>query len=102
MDPFEALYGRRCRSPIGWFEVGGSSFLGPKIVYQALEMVRVIRDRLKTNYSRQKSYANNRRRDLEFKVGDMVYLKILPMKGAIRFGKKGKFSPRYVDLYEVL
>ena len=54
------------------------------------------------SYSRQKSYVNNMRIDLEFEVGDMVYLKILPMKGAIRFGKKGKFSPRYVDLYEVL
>ena len=102
MALFEALYGRRCRSPVGWFEVGESSLLGPEIVYDALQKVRVIRDRLKTTYSRQKSYADNIRRDLEFEVGDKVYLKISPMKGVMRFGKKGKLSPRYVGPDEVL
>ncbi|XP_004239548.2 uncharacterized protein [Solanum lycopersicum] len=102
MDPFKALYCRRCRSLVWWFEVAESSPLGPKIVCEALENVCVIRHRLKISYSRQKSYANNMRGDLEFHVGDMVYLKISPIKGVMRFGKKGKLSPRYVGLFEVL
>ena len=96
MDPFEALYGRRCKSTIGWFEVGKSSLLCPSILYESLEKVWVIMDRLKIDYGRQKSYANNRKRDIEFEVGDMVYLKISPMKGVMIFGKKGKLSPWYV------
>ncbi|WMV09170.1 hypothetical protein MTR67_002555, partial [Solanum verrucosum] len=63
---------------------------------------QLIRDRLKTAHSRQKSYADNRKRNLEFEVGDWVYLKISPMKGVMRFGKKGKLSPRYVGPYEIL
>ncbi|XP_069152031.1 uncharacterized protein [Solanum lycopersicum] len=102
MASFEALYGRRCRSPVGWFEVGESSILGPEIIHEALEKVRLIRDRLATAYSRQKSYADNRKRPLEFNVGDQVYMKISPMKGVMRFGRKGKLSPRYVGPYEIL
>ena len=64
MALFEEVYGRRCRSQLGWFEVGDSQFLGPNIIYEALEKVWMIRDRLKTTYSRQKYYANNRREDL--------------------------------------
>ncbi|KAH0775084.1 hypothetical protein KY290_012221 [Solanum tuberosum] len=101
MAPFEALYGRRCRSPVGWFEVGEFALLGPEVVYEATKKVRLIRDRLKTAHSQQKSYADNRKRDLELEVGDWVYLKISPMKGVMRFGKKGKLSPRYVGPYEI-
>ena len=57
---------------------------------------------MKTAQSRQKSYADNRRRDLEFEVGDWVYLKISPMKGVMRFGKKGKLSPRYIGPYRIV
>ena len=76
--------------------------MGPDIIHEALEKVRMIRDRLSTAYSRQKSYADNRKRPLEFNVGDQVYLKISPMKGVMRFGRKGKLSPRYVGPYEIL
>ena len=93
MGPFEVLYGRTCGSPVGWIEVGEFSLLGSKIFYDALEKVWVIRDRLKTTYSRQKSYADNRRRDLEFAVDDKVYLKISPMKGVMRFQRKVKLCP---------
>ena len=102
MAPFEALYGRRCRSPVGWFKVGEVALLGPDLVMEALEKVRMIRERLKTAQSRQKSYADVRRRALEFRVGDWVYLKVSPMKGVVRFGKKGKLSPRYVGPYKVM
>ncbi|XP_069143422.1 uncharacterized protein [Solanum lycopersicum] len=102
MVPFEALCGRRCRSPVGWFEVVESSILGLNIINEALEKVRVIRDWLATTYNRQKSYADNKKRPLGFDVYDQVYLKISPMKGVMRFGRKGKLSLMYVGPYEIL
>ncbi|WMV13747.1 hypothetical protein MTR67_007132 [Solanum verrucosum] len=98
MTPFEALYGRRYRSSIGWFEVGEVALIGPELVYEATEKVWLIKERLRMAQSRQKSYADVKRRDLEFEVNDWVYSKILPMKGVMRFGKKGKHSPRYVNV----
>ena len=74
MAPFEALYGRRFISPIGWYEVGEFALVGPDLVYKALEKVQVIRDIQKEAQSRPKSYANNRKMDLEFKVGYWVYI----------------------------
>ena len=68
--------------------------MGPQIIFEALEKVRVIRNRLATSYSQQKSYADNRKRTLEFDIGDQVYLKISLIKGVMRFGRKGKLSPR--------
>ncbi|EOY03326.1 DNA/RNA polymerases superfamily protein [Theobroma cacao] len=102
MAPFEALYGRRCRSPIGWLEVGERKLLGPELVQDATEKIHMIRQRMLTAQSRQKSYADNRRRDLEFQVGDHVFLKVSPTKGVMRFGKKGKLSPRYIGPFEIL
>ena len=67
-----------------------------------MESVRIIRDKLATTYSGQKSYVDNRKRALEFKVGDQVYLKISPMKGVMRFDTKGNFSPKYIGCYEIL
>ena len=98
MAPFEALYGRRCRSTVGWFEVGEFSLLGPEVVYEATEKVQLIRDRLKTAHSRQKSYADNRKRDLEFEVGGWVYLKISLMKGVMRLVKRGSLAPGMLGL----
>ena len=102
MAPYEALYGRRCRSPVGWFEVGETELYGPDLIHQAIEKVKVIQERLRTAQSRQKSYSDVRRRDLEFEVGDWVFLRISPMKGIMRFGKKGKLSPRYIGPYKIL
>ncbi|WMV09043.1 hypothetical protein MTR67_002428 [Solanum verrucosum] len=102
MAPYEALYWHRCRSPVGWFEVGEAALIGPDSVLDAMEKVKLIRDRLKTAQSRQKSYADVRRRELEFQVDDWVFLKVSPMKGLMTFGKKGKVSPRYVGPYRIL
>ena len=96
MSPFEAQYGRRYRSSVGWFEGGESFILCPDIIHEVVEKVRMIRDRLATAYSRQKSYADNRKRHLEFEVGDQVYLRISLMKGVMRHGKKWKLSLRYI------
>ncbi|RVW13369.1 Transposon Ty3-G Gag-Pol polyprotein [Vitis vinifera] len=102
MTPFKALYGRRCRSPVCWDEVGENKLLGPELVQLTIEKVSLIKERLKAVQSRQKSYADNRRRDLEFEVGDHVFLKVSPMKSIMRFGRKWKLDPRFVGPFEVL
>ncbi|XP_059292372.1 uncharacterized protein LOC132045812 [Lycium ferocissimum] len=96
MDPYEALYKRRCRSLIGWFEPTEVELLGLDSVHEAIEKVNLIVQRLKTAQSRQKSYTDMKRRELEFSVGDKVFLKVSPMNGVMRFGKKGKLSPRFI------
>ena len=78
MAPYEALYGRKCRTPLCWDEVGERKLLGPKIVQVTTDNVKVIRDRLKIAQDRQKSYDDNRMRDLEFQVGNQVFLRISP------------------------
>ncbi|XP_069151907.1 uncharacterized protein [Solanum lycopersicum] len=102
MASFEKMYGRSCRSRAWLFGVGDSFILGPEIIREALEKVRVITDKLANAYSHQKSYAGNRKWPLQFDVGDQVYFKISPMKVVMRFGRKGKLIPRYVWLYEIL
>ncbi|GKV03839.1 hypothetical protein SLEP1_g16082 [Rubroshorea leprosula] len=102
MAPFETLYGRRCRSPVCWMEVGKRSILGPELVQQSSEIVQLIKERLRAAQSRQKSYADRRRRDLEFEVGDHVFLKVSPTRGILRFGILGKLSPRYIGPYPIL
>ena len=102
MAPYEALYGRPCRSPICWIEVGESSITGPDLIRDTSDKVGMIRKRLLTAQSRQKSYADVRRRPLEFKAGDHVFLKVMPKRGVIRFGKRGKLSPSYIGPFEVL
>ncbi|KAK1427944.1 hypothetical protein QVD17_16705 [Tagetes erecta] len=100
--PFEALYGRKCRSPLCWAEIGDSQITGPEIIQETTDKIMQIKDRLVTARSRQKSYADKRRKPLEFEVGDRVLLKVSPWKGSIRFGKKGKLSPRYIGPFQVL
>lgn len=102
MAPYETLYVQKCRSPLGWFEVGELGLVGPDLVQQAVEKVKLIRERLRTAQSRQKSYSDTRRRDLEFDIDDWVFLKVSPMKGIMRFGKKGKLSPRYIGPYRIV
>ncbi|GKE49165.1 putative reverse transcriptase domain-containing protein [Tanacetum coccineum] len=99
---FEALYGRKCRSPVLWAEIGESSLIGPELVQETTDKVVLIKEKLKAARDRQKSYAYNRRKPLEFEVGDWVMLKFSPWKGVIRFGKKGKLAPRYVGPFEIL
>lgn len=86
MVPFEALYGRPCRSPICWTEVGDSLLIGPTIIAEITENIRIIKERLRAAQSRQKSYADHRRRPLQFEVGKFVLLRVSPKKGVTRFG----------------
>ncbi|KAL0544353.1 hypothetical protein IC582_019467 [Cucumis melo] len=102
MAPFEALYGKCCRSPVCWEEVGEQRLMGPELVQSTNEAIQKIRSRMHTAQSRQKSYADVRRKDLEFEVGDKVFLKVAPMRGVLRFEKRGKLSPRFVGPFEIL
>ncbi|KAD4585802.1 hypothetical protein E3N88_23403 [Mikania micrantha] len=99
--PFEALYGRKCRSPICWTEVGDNRITGPDHIQETGDKNAQIQQRLQATRNRQKSYADKRRKPLEFDVGDRVMLKVSPWKGVVRFGAKGKLAPRYVGPFEI-
>nr|GEU92421.1 retrotransposon protein, putative, Ty3-gypsy subclass [Tanacetum cinerariifolium] len=100
--PFEALYGRKCRSPICWTEVGEAQLLGPELIQEKTEKIIQIRQRMQASRDRQKSYADLKRKVMEFQIGDMVMLKISPWKGVVRIGKWRKLNPRYVGPFKVL
>ncbi|KAA0067837.1 pol protein [Cucumis melo var. makuwa] len=102
MAPFEALYDKCCRSPVCWGEVGEQRLMGPELVQSTNEAIQKIRSCMHTAQSRQKSYADVRRKDLEFDVGDKVFLKVAPMKGVLQFERRGKLSPRFVGPFEIL
>ncbi|GJV60680.1 putative reverse transcriptase domain-containing protein, partial [Tanacetum coccineum] len=92
--PFEALYGRKCRSPVCWTEVGEAQILGPELIQETTEKIIQIKQRMQAARDRQKSYADLKRKPMEFQVGDKVMLKVSPWKGVVRFGKRGKLNPR--------
>ena len=101
MAPFEALYGRRCRTPVCWYETGESLVLGPELVRETTEKVKVIREKMKASQSRQKSYHDKRRKDLEFEAGDHVFLRVTPMTGVGRALKSKKLTPRFIGPYQI-
>ncbi|GKC97698.1 hypothetical protein Tco_1167973 [Tanacetum coccineum] len=96
------MYGRKCRSPVLWAKVRENRLIRSEVVQETTDKVVLIKERLKAARDRQKSYADNRRKPLEFEVGDQVLLKVSPWKGVVRFGKKGKLAPRYVGPFEIL
>ncbi|KAF5791261.1 putative nucleotidyltransferase, Ribonuclease H [Helianthus annuus] len=102
MAPFEALYGRKCRSPVCWNEIGEAQLTGPALILETTDKVKKVRDNLQAARSRQKNYADLKRKPLDFQVGDRVLLKVSPWKGVIRFGKKGKLAPRYVGPFKIV
>jgi hypothetical protein len=101
MAPFEALYGRRCRTPLCWHESGESVVLGPEIVRETTKTVKMIRDKMKISQSRQKSYHDKRRKDLEFQEGDHVFLRVTPTTGVGRALKAKKLTPRFIGPYQI-
>ncbi|GKA70925.1 putative reverse transcriptase domain-containing protein [Tanacetum coccineum] len=98
----QPLYGRKCRSPVCWAEVGQVQLTGPEIVQETTEKIIQIKQRIQAARDRQKSYADLKRKPMEFQVGDKVMLKVSPWKGVVRFGKRGKLNPRYVGPFKVL
>jgi hypothetical protein len=99
MSPFHALYARSCRTPLQWDQPGEKQVFGPDILLEAEENIKMVWENLKIAQSRQRSYADTRRRELSFEVGDFVYLKVSPIRGVRRFGVKGKLAPRYIGPY---
>jgi hypothetical protein len=102
MAPFEALYGRKCRTPLNWSKTRESQIFGPDIITEAEEQVQLIQNRLKAAQSRQKSYADSKRRLVTFNVGDFVYLRVTPLKSMQRFHVKGKLASRYISPFKIL
>jgi hypothetical protein len=96
MSPFETLYDRKRRTPLFLDQTRGRQFFGPELIQEAEEQVRIIRENLRVAQTRQKSYADNRKRPLEFEEGDYVYLKVSPLRGMRIFKVKGKLSPRFI------
>ena len=102
MAPYEALYGRKCRSPLYWDKEGTTILEGPDLVQNAVDKVNIVKEKLKVAQDRQKSYVDQHRREIEYQVGEKVFLKVSPWKGVMRFSNKGKLSPRYIGPYEII
>ncbi|KAK8934756.1 hypothetical protein KSP39_PZI014457 [Platanthera zijinensis] len=103
MAPYEALYGRKCRTPLSWVQDEDPKVLGSDFVEDTEAQVRLIRDRMLEAQSRQDKYYDARHRQVEFQVGDRVFLKIRPMHGVSRVrGRRKKLSPRYMGPYRIL
>jgi hypothetical protein len=102
MAPFEALYGRKCRTPLNWSETGERQFFGPDMIKEAEDQVGIIRERLKAAQSRQKSNYDRHHQEVRYEVGEQAYLRVTPLRGVHRFGIKGKLAPRYVGPFRVL
>ncbi|KAL2251426.1 UNVERIFIED_CONTAM: Transposon Ty3-G Gag-Pol polyprotein, partial [Sesamum indicum] len=102
MAPYEALYGRKCRSPICWDIEGLRQLEGPELVQEIVDKIKTVKKCFKAVQDRQKSYVDKHRREMEYKVGEKVFLKVSPWRGILRFGKQGKLSLRYIGPYEIL
>ena len=102
MAPYEALYGRKCRTPLCWTKLGERKVIGPDLIKETEEKVKMIRERLKVAIYRHKSYSDMKRKDIRYEIGDKVFLKVSHWKKVMRFGKKGKLSHRFIGLYEVI
>jgi hypothetical protein len=102
MAPFEMLYGRRCGTPLFWNETGERKVFGPNILEEAEKQVHMDKENLHVAQSRQKSYVEDRRRELSFDVGDFVYLKVSPMRGLHHFKIRGKLAPRFIGPFKIL
>jgi hypothetical protein len=102
MTPYEALYGCQCRTPLFWSQTGESQVFEPEVLKDAEKQIQMVHESLKVAQTRQKSYADKRRRDLSFGLGDFVYLKVSPMRGTRRFKVKGKLAPRYVGPFKII
>ena len=102
MAPYEALYGRKCRTPLCWTKLSEKKVIGPDLIRETEEKMKMIRERLKVATDRQKSYADMKRKDIRYEIGKKVFLKVSPWKKVMRFGKKGKLSLRFIGPYKVI
>nr|GEV72714.1 reverse transcriptase domain-containing protein [Tanacetum cinerariifolium] len=100
--PYEALYGRKCRSPVCWAKVGEAQLTGLEMIQETTEKIILIKQRIQAAQDRQKSYADRKRKPMKFEVGDWAMLKVSPWKGVVRFIKHGKLNPRVHHTFHVL
>ncbi|GJR52201.1 putative reverse transcriptase domain-containing protein [Tanacetum coccineum] len=100
--PLEALYSRKCRSHVCWAEDGDAQLTGPEIIHETTEKIIQIKKRIQAARDKQKTYADRRRKPLEFEAEDKVMLKVSPWKEVIHFGKRGKLNPRYIGPFKIL
>ena len=101
MAPYEALYGRWCRTPLYWYQDGEAVLVGPELLEQTTEKVRLVRNRLQASQSRQKAYADRKRRPLEFEAGDHVFLRVTRTTGVGRALRSRKLSPKFLGPYQI-
>jgi hypothetical protein len=102
MAPFEMLYGHKCQTLLFWNETREQKVFGPDILQEAKKQVHMVRENLRVTQSRQKRYADHRRRELSFDVRDFVYLKVSPMRGLRHFMVRGKLAPRFIGPLKIL
>ena len=102
MAPYEALYGRKCRTPLCWTELSERKVIDPNLIQETEEKVKMIRERLKVAKDRHTSYTDMKRKDIRYEVSEKVFLKVSPWKKVMRFGNKSKLSPRFIGPYEVI
>ena len=102
MAPYEALYGRKCRTPMCWTELSEKKVIGPNLIQETKEKVKMIKERLKVAVDKQKSYTDLKRKDIQYEIDDKVFLQVSPWKKVMRFGRKGKLSLRFIGSYEVI
>lgn len=102
MAPYEELYGRNCKTLLYWSKLSEKKIFGADLVHETKEKLRVIQDCLKVASDSQKSYTDLKKKDIEFQVGDKMFLKVLPWKKVLRFGRKGKLSSRFIGPYEII
>nr|GEU47712.1 putative polyprotein [Tanacetum cinerariifolium] len=100
--PYEALYGQKCRSPVCWAKVGEAQLTGPEMIQETMKKIILIKQRIQVTQDRQKSYADRKRKPMEFEVGERAMLKVSPWKGVVRFIKRGKLNPRYIGPFKIL
>ncbi|MCI27670.1 hypothetical protein A2U01_0048870, partial [Trifolium medium] len=102
MAPFEALYGRRCRTPLCWYESSENVVLGPEIVQETTEKIKMIREKMRASQNRQKSYHDKRRKDIKFQEGDHVFLRVTSTTGVGCALKSKKLTSRFIGPYQIL
>ncbi|KAK5771842.1 hypothetical protein PVK06_048093 [Gossypium arboreum] len=102
MAPYEALYGHKFRTPLYWTELSEKKMHGVELIRETEEKVKVIRDSIKAASDRQKSYADLKRKEIEFQVGDRVFLRVSPWKKILRVGRKRKLSLRFIGPYKIV
>jgi len=101
MTPYKALYGKRCRTPLCWYQDGEAMLVRSELLEQTTEKVRMVRDRMLASQSRQKAYVDRRRRPLEFAAGDHVFLRVTRTTGVRRALRSRKLSPKFLGPYQI-